>query len=393
MGAVLRAARLTAGVSLAGMASRTSYSKPYLGQLETGSRTVHDEHIAAYESALGVHLAETDAARMLGSLAPLLQTPLIDESDNSAPPADAEALVIWARAHQWDDVTPAPAAVMGWIARHRDRLRGASTRTYVAAAELADMASAMAWDVEDHSAAREYGVLAARWAHSGGDDALVAATLASLAYQYLDQNRPVEALELTRFAQYAARHSLSPALEAALATRQAWAQLILGEEKAFRRLSVFANDCLSEPDPINTAATPAGRTLRSANRACVIGPRRRVPGPAELHKIVGAGYRDLPPGDSLSTGWAHDSVGRWLPPPTAAPDQIFEMITIARVLLLLDEPEKAADIVITTLPRAKPWAAGRVGSRLCDFRHESARFSALPTIRNAADAIGEMVHA
>jgi len=52
-GAALRAARLAAGVSLAGMATRTCYSKPYLGQLETGVRAVREEHIAAYQAALG----------------------------------------------------------------------------------------------------------------------------------------------------------------------------------------------------------------------------------------------------------------------------------------------------------------------------------------------------
>ncbi|MFB9433997.1 helix-turn-helix domain-containing protein [Streptoalloteichus tenebrarius] len=56
MGSVLRAARTAAGVSLAGMAERTNYSKPYLGQLETGKREVLPHHIAAYEHALGVDI-------------------------------------------------------------------------------------------------------------------------------------------------------------------------------------------------------------------------------------------------------------------------------------------------------------------------------------------------
>lgn len=36
------------------MSTRTNYSKPYLGQLETGKRAVAPEHVKAYESALGV---------------------------------------------------------------------------------------------------------------------------------------------------------------------------------------------------------------------------------------------------------------------------------------------------------------------------------------------------
>ncbi|SHF85124.1 helix-turn-helix domain-containing protein [Streptoalloteichus hindustanus] len=38
------------------MAERTNYSKPYLGQLETGKRAVLPQHVAAYERALGVDL-------------------------------------------------------------------------------------------------------------------------------------------------------------------------------------------------------------------------------------------------------------------------------------------------------------------------------------------------
>lgn len=56
LGSVLRAARVAAGVSLSGMAERTHYSKPYLGQLETGKRSVLPEHVAAYNQALGVDI-------------------------------------------------------------------------------------------------------------------------------------------------------------------------------------------------------------------------------------------------------------------------------------------------------------------------------------------------
>ena len=53
-GARLRAAREAAGVSLAGMARRTHYSKPLLGLLETGKRTVRGEHVLAYACGLNV---------------------------------------------------------------------------------------------------------------------------------------------------------------------------------------------------------------------------------------------------------------------------------------------------------------------------------------------------
>lgn len=392
VGAVLRAARLAAGVTLAGMAARTCYSKPYLGQLETGVRTVREEHVAAYQTALGVRIGATTAASVLDELAPLLQAVFVHSADDSPAPDDAEALVRWARAHQWDDAPTAREVVTAWLARHRDRLDTASARVYLAAAELADIASAMAWDVEDIAAAHHYGILAARWAHAAGDDALAAAVLASLAYQYLDRNRASEALELTRFAQYAARHSLGPALHAALATREAWAQLVLGDERAFRRLTAFAEDCRQEPDPIDAIHVPAGRSLRAAELACLIGPRRRVPGPADLHRVVGAGYRGLDCGRPQVLHRAQDHVGRSLRASTSGRDQVFEMVTLARVQLLLDEPEQAAGLITTAAPQAEPWVAGRIGSRLRDFRHESARFASVPAIREANDAIGALMH-
>jgi transcriptional regulator with XRE-family HTH domain len=55
-GAVLRAAREAAGISPAMMASRTHYSKPLLGLLETGKRTIKPEHIEAYSRALNVSI-------------------------------------------------------------------------------------------------------------------------------------------------------------------------------------------------------------------------------------------------------------------------------------------------------------------------------------------------
>lgn len=52
-GEALRAARLDAGLSLAAMSRITSYSKAYLGNVETGRRPVTIDIIRAYEAELG----------------------------------------------------------------------------------------------------------------------------------------------------------------------------------------------------------------------------------------------------------------------------------------------------------------------------------------------------
>jgi len=56
LAAQLRAARLAAGHSLAGMAALTHFSKPYLGLVETGRRTVTPEIVDGYQQVLGVSI-------------------------------------------------------------------------------------------------------------------------------------------------------------------------------------------------------------------------------------------------------------------------------------------------------------------------------------------------
>ncbi len=53
LGTTLRAIREAAGMSLSGMASRTNFSKSYLGLVETGCRRPTPQVVAAYEKALG----------------------------------------------------------------------------------------------------------------------------------------------------------------------------------------------------------------------------------------------------------------------------------------------------------------------------------------------------
>lgn len=70
LGPTLKAAREAAGISLARMADRVAYAKPYLSQLENGRRTVLPEHVSAYESALGCSIErDTPTSAAVESLA------------------------------------------------------------------------------------------------------------------------------------------------------------------------------------------------------------------------------------------------------------------------------------------------------------------------------------
>jgi transcriptional regulator with XRE-family HTH domain len=57
-GGALRIARESAGISLAGMAKRTSYSKSYLGLVETGRKRASPTVLLAYERVLGRDLMD-----------------------------------------------------------------------------------------------------------------------------------------------------------------------------------------------------------------------------------------------------------------------------------------------------------------------------------------------
>jgi len=69
LGRTLREAREAAGLSLAGMAKRTGYSRGYLGNIETGERQATPDVIKAYERALGDSLNRRQL--LLGSLSSL----------------------------------------------------------------------------------------------------------------------------------------------------------------------------------------------------------------------------------------------------------------------------------------------------------------------------------
>ncbi|WP_454194316.1 helix-turn-helix domain-containing protein [Nocardia sp. Marseille-Q1738] len=62
LGALLRAAREAAGISLRAMAERTYYSKAYLGLIETGQRPIAAAVVTAYENVLGSNLERLTAA-------------------------------------------------------------------------------------------------------------------------------------------------------------------------------------------------------------------------------------------------------------------------------------------------------------------------------------------
>ncbi|MDP9795211.1 transcriptional regulator with XRE-family HTH domain [Catenuloplanes nepalensis] len=123
LGSTLRSARTQAGLSLSGMASRTGYSRSYLGNVETGQRQVTPDVIRAYERVLGEDLKRRQL--LIGSLSILAaestpDTALSIASDISK--GRSELLAISQTSHATDKSiaalvardTPSVASLVKW---------------------------------------------------------------------------------------------------------------------------------------------------------------------------------------------------------------------------------------------------------------------------------------
>jgi len=112
-------------------------------------------------------------------------------------------------------------------------------------------------------------------AYVARDTGYGALALADLARQSRDLERPQDALELARLAQYGSRNSGATKLHAFLLTREAWAFAHLNWTREFRRAVGQAADLFAENDD---ASCPAW--LENFDEA-------------ELLGVIGARYRDL----------------------------------------------------------------------------------------------------
>ncbi|MFC9664764.1 helix-turn-helix domain-containing protein [Nocardia sp. NPDC127606] len=409
VGSALRAARTAAGISLQGMSARTNYSKPYLGQLETGARVVRAEHVAAYASALHTpldHLRDRLTVESVNELDDLptqlssLLLPPVAHSRGDHPAfaatelADAEQLATWARARQWDD-GPAPRrAVTAWLSVNLPRLQqlsaaGGHGRAFRAGAELADIAAAMSWDMEDVLAGRRYSVAAARLSHAAGEEVLTATILAEASWQLLDSGRPAEGLEVAQLAQYLARRTATPLLRVALAELEAYAHGILGDHAAFQRAIVIAAECRGEAAGTVAGDSVADRSLTAATVGMILGPRRNWPGPGQQWRLLGASYRHLlatrPDLARIAFGEMHTPLSQDLVTPATA------AISSARLQLMLGDPELAVDQVGLALSLCGRRPTGRTAARLLDFLHESTEFAEVSTVGEVRTSIRELV--
>ncbi|ANH93649.1 hypothetical protein ACFUCQ_26500 [Streptomyces sp. NPDC057197] len=128
-------------------------------------------------------------------------------------------------------------------------------RLFRVAAELAELAGWMSYDVGLQPTAQKYFVLALHAAKEAGDKPLGSYVLSSMSRQMIHLGRPDDALELIHLAQYGSRDCAGPRTQSMLYAMEARAYANMGQPGKCKRAVRMAEDTFAdvedwdEPDP------------------------------------------------------------------------------------------------------------------------------------------------
>lgn len=264
LGAALRAAREAAGISLTVMATRTHYSKPLLGLLETGKRTIKPEHVEAYSRALNVPIdilqgPPDDPLRVahewLVSDSPTVMQLHAGRRIGTQLADNLESRVIELR--HLDDVIGGGdlyPVVSTELSEVQDAVRSASytgkigRRLLTVVGELAQLAGWVASDAGRYSEAQRIYLDGVSAAQGADDRPLAAQLLSSLSYQIANIGHPHDAAVLARTAMKGADNA-SPMVRALLWERVAWASARSRDNAGTRRALDAVDNTYEERSP------------------------------------------------------------------------------------------------------------------------------------------------
>ena len=264
LGARLRRARTDSGVSLAAMAARTHFSKPLLGLLETGKRTIKPEHVVAYSRALCVPVtalygAPDDPLRVahewLVSETPVARHAAAGRRVGPSLAAELEERVVKLR-HLDDvigggDLIPLVRRELADAERVvKESSYSASTgrRLLTAVGELAQLAGWVASDAGQYAEAQHVYLSGVSAAADAGNQPLAGQLLSSLSYQMANVGDPADAALLARSAVAGARDA-TPVVRALLLERAAWASARSRDADATRRTLDAVDDAYAARSP------------------------------------------------------------------------------------------------------------------------------------------------
>ncbi|MFE7272375.1 hypothetical protein [Streptomyces sp. NPDC057623] len=251
-------------------------------------------------------------------------------------------------------------AVVGQLHEVTDLLQEpqpeATTRKlFKVAAELAELAGWMSYDVGLQPTAQKYFVLALHAAKEAGDRPLGSYVLSSMSRQMIHLGRPEDALELIHLAQYGSRDCASPRTQSMLYAMEARAYANMGQPGKCKRAVRMAEDTFSESDEWDE---PDPDWIRFFSEA-------------ELYGENSHSYRDLayvagrsPTYASLAEPVMQQAVDLFAKDGEHQRSYALNLIGLATVHLLRREPEQSAVYAEQAMAIAKKVRSERVNTRI-----------------------------
>ncbi|MFI7098311.1 hypothetical protein ACIBK8_02960 [Streptomyces sp. NPDC050161] len=227
-------------------------------------------------------------------------------------------------------------------------------RLFNVAAELAELAGWMSYDIGLQPTAQKYFVLALHAAKEAGDRPLGSYILSSMSRQMIHLGRPDDALELIHLAQYGSRETATARTQAMLYAMEARAYAGMGQPSKVKRAVRMAEDTFSDTVP----GEPEPDWIRFFSEA-------------ELNAENAHSYRDLayvagrsPTYASLAEPIMERAVELFGKDPEHQRSYALNLIGMASVHLLQREPERCAELAQQAIPFAQQVRSERVNTRL-----------------------------
>ncbi|MFE5794833.1 hypothetical protein ACFQ8C_19970 [Streptomyces sp. NPDC056503] len=251
-------------------------------------------------------------------------------------------------------------AVVGQLHEVTDLLQepqpaATAKRLFTVAAELAELAGWMSYDVGLQPTAQKYFVLALHAAKEAGDKPLGSYILSSMSRQMIHLGRPDDALELIHLAQYGSRDCATPRTQAMLYAMEARAYANMGQPSKCKRAVRMAEDTFADAA---FEGGPEPDWIRFFTEA-------------ELNGENSHSYRDLayvagrsPSYASLAEPVMERAVELFGKDPDHQRSYALNLIGMATVHLLKREPEQSVVLAEKALGVARSIRSERVNNRL-----------------------------
>ncbi|GAB2878222.1 hypothetical protein GCM10027074_53030 [Streptomyces deserti] len=251
-------------------------------------------------------------------------------------------------------------AVVGQLHEVTDLLQepqpeATTRRLFKVAAELAELAGWMSYDIGMQPTAQKYFVLALHAAKEAGDRPLGSYVLSNMSRQMIHLGRPDDALELIHLAQYGSRDCASPRTQSMLYAMEARAYANMGQPGKCKRAVRMAEDTFAEADEWDE---PDPDWIRFFSEA-------------ELYAENSHSYRDLayiagrsPTYASLAEPLMQRAVELFAQDGEHQRSYALNLIGMATVHLLQREPEQSTVFAAQAMQVAKKVRSERVNTRI-----------------------------